>query len=128
MVFLVVLFVLVPLAEIAVIIQVGSYVGIVETIGLLLLISLVGAWLVKHEGLGVLRRVRSQLDAGRVPAAELVDGMLVLFAGALLLTPGFLTDTLGLALLLPPVRAGARAVLRRRFTARLLIRRPIEER
>lgn len=126
LVLLVIVFVLVPLAELAVIIEVGSYLGVVETLGLLLLISAVGAWLVKHQGLGVLRRIREQLDAGRVPGAELVDGALVLLAGALLLTPGFITDAFGLLLLLPPVRAVARRLLRRRFAASVLVARRLK--
>lgn len=120
---LIVLFVLVPLAELAVIIKVGEVLGAVDTLGLLLLISVVGGLLVKHQGLGVLRRIREQLDLGRVPGAELVDGALVLLAGALLLVPGFVTDAVGLVLLLPPVRTGFRRVLRRRLTRRLQLQR-----
>ncbi|HEV3402312.1 MAG TPA: FxsA family protein, partial [Acidimicrobiales bacterium] len=85
------------------------------TILLLLAVSAAGAWLVKREGLGVLRRFRRQLDAGAIPGRELADGVLILFAGALLLTPGFLTDCVGLLLLLPPVRAVIRASVLRRF-------------
>ena len=73
----------------------------------------------KREGLGVLRRVQASLAAGRVPGAELVDGFLILFGGALMIAPGFLTDLLGIALLLPPVRAVVRRVLRRRLAARV---------
>jgi UPF0716 protein FxsA len=120
---LIVLFVLVPLAELAVIIKVGEVLGAVDTLGLLLLISVVGGLLVKHQGLGVLRRIREQLDLGRVPGAELVDAALVLLAGALLLVPGFVTDAVGLVLLLPPVRTGLRRVLRRRLTRRLQLQR-----
>jgi UPF0716 protein FxsA len=115
-------FLVVPLAELAVIIQVGQWLGVLDTLVLLVLISVVGAWLAKREGLGVLRRIRQQLDLGRVPGAELVDGFLVLFAGALLLTPGFLTDCLALLLLLPPVRAAVRRVLRRWLAGRIVIR------
>ena len=121
MVLLLVLFILVPIAELYVIIQVGEAIGFVETIGLLLLISFLGAWLAKRAGLGVLRRVRQQLDAGRVPAAELIDGFLVLLAGALLLTPGFLTDIVAIFLLIPPVRAAVRALLRRRFIGKVML-------
>jgi UPF0716 protein FxsA len=119
---LAVVFLVVPIAELAVIIAVGSEIGVFNTIGLLILISVVGAWLAKREGLGVLRRIQDQLNAGRMPGADLVDGFLVLFAGALLLTPGFLTDCLAIGLLLPPVRAVVRRTLRRYFAARLLIR------
>jgi UPF0716 protein FxsA len=113
---LVVLFVLVPLAELYVIIQVGQAFGALNTIGLLILVSAVGAWLVKREGLGVWRRFQRQVEAGVVPAREIADGVMVLFAGALLMTPGFLSDMAGIALLLPPVRAAVRAGVARRAT------------
>jgi UPF0716 protein FxsA len=122
---LVLLFIIVPIAELYVIIQVGQTIGVLETIGLLILVSVLGAWLAKREGLGVLRRVRQQLDAGRVPAVEVIDGFLVLLAGALLLTPGFLTDIVAIFLLIPPVRAAARALVRRRLLGKVtLIRGP----
>ena len=105
---LVVLFLVVPFVELFVIIQVGQAIGALPTIAVLVLISVVGAWLVKREGLGVLRRARARMRSGEVPGSELTDGVLILFAGALLLTPGFLTDVLGILLLLPPVRAGMR--------------------
>ncbi|MFN8036288.1 MAG: FxsA family protein [Acidimicrobiia bacterium] len=116
---LLVAFIVVPLAEIAVIIEVGSHLGVVPTIALLLAISILGAFLVKREGLGVIRRIGRQLDARRVPGAEVIDGAVVLLAGGLLLTPGFITDTAGLILLLPPVRGGVRRLLRRRFIIRV---------
>jgi UPF0716 protein FxsA len=122
--FLIALFIVIPLIEIAVIIQVGQWLGVVNTIGLLLLVSVVGAWLVKRQGLGVLRRVREQQQAGQLPAAALFDGALVLVAGVLLLTPGFVTDAFGLLLLLSPVRAGVRAFLRRRFRGQVRVVRP----
>jgi UPF0716 protein FxsA len=83
------------------------------------LVSVVGAYLTKHEGFVVLRRLRAQLDAGRIPTAELVDGVLVLAAGVLLLVPGFVTAGLGLLLLFPPTRSVFRAFLRRRFGVRV---------
>lgn len=119
---LAVVFLVVPIAELAVIILVGSEIGPLNTIGLLILVSVVGAWLAKREGIGVLGRIRAQLDAGRVPGVELVDGFLILFAGVLLLTPGFLTDCLAIALLLPPVRAVVRGTLRRYLATRIVIR------
>ena len=112
---LVLLFLGLPIAELFVIIQVGHVLGLIDTLALLVVISVAGAWLVKREGLSVLRRARAQLDAGFVPGRELVDGSLILLAGALMLTPGFITDAVGLLLLLPPVRAGLRAAVRRRL-------------
>ena len=102
------IFVVTPIVELAVIIQVAGSTGVMNTIGLLILVSLVGAWLVRREGLGILRRAQAELAKGRMPGRELVDGLLVLLAGALMLTPGFVTDAVGLALLLPPVRAARR--------------------
>lgn len=108
-------FLLVPVAELYLVIKVGSAIGVLPTLLILVLISFVGAWLVKREGVAVLARAQRELGQGRVPTRELVDGVLVLAAGALLLTPGFLTDACGVLLLLPPVRA----VVRRILTARL---------
>ena len=105
---LVVLFVLVPIVELAVIIQVGQAIGVVETLLLMVVVSVAGAWLVKREGIGVWRRAQRQMDAGVMPGRELVDGVLIMVAGALLLLPGFVSDCLGILLLLPPVRAVVR--------------------
>ncbi len=116
----VVVFVVVPLVELYVLIQVGAAIGALNTVALLLLMGLVGGWLMKREGLSVVRRVQSQLRSGRVPTTEVVDGFLILFGGALMLTPGFLSDGLGLALLLPPVRALVRAGLARRLRVHVL--------
>ena len=108
---LAVVFLVVPLVELAVIIQVGQAIGVAETILLLIAVSVAGGWLVKREGVGVLRRIQASVSAGRVPGRELADGGLIMFAGALLITPGFVSDVLGILLLLPPVRAVVRPVL-----------------
>jgi UPF0716 protein FxsA len=108
-------FLVVPVVELYVIVAVGQRIGVLETLLLMVVVSLVGAWLAKHEGFWVLRRIREQIDQGRVPAEELVDGALVLAAGLLLLTPGFVTDVVGILVLFPPTRAVARRALRRRF-------------
>jgi UPF0716 protein FxsA len=117
------IFLVVPFLELYVLLQVGHVVGVLNTIALLVAVSLVGGWLVKREGLGVLRRAQQQMHSGRVPGKELVDGVLILFAGALLLTPGFLTDVVGILLLLPPVRAGVRAWTRRWLAGRATLYR-----
>lgn len=114
------LFVVVPVLELAVIIQVGSAIGVLNTVALLLLSGLLGGWLMKREGLGVVRRIQRTANEGRVPGTELVDAFLILFGGALMLAPGFLTDLFGLSLMLPPVRAVLRAALRKRFEARVI--------
>ena len=118
---LVLLFVVVPLAELFVIIQVGQAIGVWWTIGILIADSILGSVLMRSQGRAAWRRFNDALRAGRVPAREVIDGALVIFGGALLLTPGFLTDILGLVLLLPPTRAVVRAVLLRRFAHRLVV-------
>jgi UPF0716 protein FxsA len=111
------LFLVVPVAELYVIVQVTHSIGVVDTIVALIAISIVGAWLAKLAGLGVLNRLQQTVRQGRVPSAELVDGALVLFAGALMISPGFLSDVLAILLLLPPSRAVVRGVLLRRIRA-----------
>ena len=115
MLLLAVVFLVVPFLELYVIVQVAQGVGVPETILLLIAISLVGAWLAKLSGLSVLRRLQRTVRAGRMPSTELVDGALVLFAGALMVTPGFLTDVLAITLLLPPTRAVVRGAILRRL-------------
>ena len=114
-------FIVVPIAELYVIIQVGSAIGGWETIGLLILDSVVGAWLVRREGFSILAKVQGSLANGELPTNSLIDGLLVLIAGALMLTPGFLTDGLGLVLLLPPSRTVVRTALKRRFAGRITV-------
>ena len=113
------IFVVTPIVELVVIVQVAGSTGVMNTIGLLVLVSLVGAWLVRREGLGILRRAQAELAEGRMPGRELVDGLLVLFGGALMLTPGFATDALGLSLLFPPTRMLLRASTARWFGRRM---------
>jgi UPF0716 protein FxsA len=116
------LFLVVPFVELFVLIQVGQAIGALPTIGLLVVVSIAGAWLVKREGLGVVRRAQEQVNRGHVPAKELVDGVLILFAGALLLTPGFFTDVFGIALLIPPVRAALRTAASAQLAKRAALR------
>lgn len=110
-----VLFLVVPIVELYVIVQVAGGIGVLETLGLLIVVSIVGAWLVKAQGIGLVRRVQAKLASGEMPGKELVDGALIVFAGALMLTPGFVTDTVGLLLLVPPTRAIVRTFLMKRF-------------
>ena len=117
----VLLFILVPLTELWVIVHVAHAIGYLDTFGLLILISIAGGWLMKREGLAVWRRAQTMVDRGQVPGKELIDGVLILAGGALMLTPGFITDAVGLLLLLPPVRAAARAYARRRLARRVYI-------
>jgi UPF0716 protein FxsA len=123
--FLVLLFIVLPIAELYVIIQVGQAIGVLNTIGLLILDSLIGAALWRSQGRAVWSRFNAALAEGRVPHKEVLDGVMVIFGGALLLTPGFLTDVLGLVLLLPPTRAVFRGLLIRSFTRRIALGRRV---
>lgn len=97
-------FVGLPLVELYVLIKVGSLIGPLATIGLSILSAILGAWLVRQQGFGVLMRVREAMDRGEVPALEMMDGALLLVAGLMLLLPGFLTDIAGFLLMVPPLR------------------------
>jgi UPF0716 protein FxsA len=111
---LILLLIVVPLAELYVIVQVGQAIGVLWTIGLLLLSSFIGAVLLRSQGRSVWRRFRLALASGRPPARETVDGALVIVGGALMLVPGFITDAIGALLLLPPSRTTvSRGILRR---------------
>lgn len=103
-VLLVILFIVVPVIELWLILQVGEMIGVMPTILLLLLDSLLGAWLVKTQGGAVWRNFRRTVDAGKIPANEAVDGFLVIMGGTLLLVPGFLSDIVGILLIAPPTR------------------------
>jgi UPF0716 protein FxsA len=117
---LVLLFIVVPIAELAVIIQVGQAIGVWWTIALLVADSILGSVLMRSQGRSAWRRFNAAVQEGRVPAREVLDGALVIFGGVLLLTPGFLTDLLGLVLLIPPTRALVRRVLVRRLERRMV--------
>ena len=117
---LLLLLIVLPVAEVASVIWVAHQVGPVATVVLLLVVSIAGGWLAKRVGLGVWRRFRATLAAGDIPSAELSDGVLVLIAGGLLAVPGFLTDILGLLLLVPPVRAGVKLLFWRRLRRRMI--------
>jgi len=112
---LVILFIVVPIAELYVLIQIGQAIGILPTIALLVIDSVLGAMLMRSQGRAAWMRFNQALAEGRVPGKEVLDSALVIFGGALLLTPGFLSDILGLILLLPPTRALVRRVLVARF-------------
>ena len=116
---LILLFILVPIVELAVIIQIGQLIGVWWTIALLLADSILGSLLMRQQGRAVWRRFQAAMAEGRVPARETIDGVLVIFGGALLLTPGFVTDIFGLVFLLPPTRAVLRHALVARFAHRM---------
>jgi UPF0716 protein FxsA len=115
-VLLVVLFVVVPLVELVVIMQVGQLLGTWPTIGLLVADSILGAWLLRREGRRAWQQFRRALEQARWPGDEVTQGGLVIVGGTLLLTPGFVTDVVGFLLLLPPTRAVLSRILRARLT------------
>ena len=121
---LLLLFTVVPLVELFLLVKLGTVVGVGPTIGLVIFTGVLGAWLARQQGLGVLRRLRVELAEGRLPAGALIDGLLILVAGAVLLTPGLLTDALGFVLLVPPTRAVVRRIVAARFARRKESERP----
>jgi UPF0716 protein FxsA len=112
---LVALFIVVPIIEITVLIQVADAIGGWNTVGLMIVVSIVGAWLARHEGFVTLRKIQMASQRGEIPGNELIDGGLILFAGLLMLTPGFVTDLVALTVLFPPTRLLYRAIIRKRF-------------
>jgi UPF0716 protein FxsA len=118
---LILLFIVVPVAELYVIIKVGELIGVWPTLALLLADALLGSWLLKHEGRGAWRRFNQALEERRFPGREVADGALIIVGGTLLLTPGFLTDIVGVFLLLPPTRAISRRLLKRLTIGRFMV-------
>jgi UPF0716 protein FxsA len=114
---LLLLFIVVPAVELALLIEVGNHIGTLPTLGLIAFTGVLGASLARRQGLSVLARVRREVAEGGVPAGPVVDGVLILVAGAVLMTPGLLTDALGFALLIPQVRGLIKEHLRKRFAA-----------
>ncbi len=118
---LVLLFIVVPIAELYVIIQVGQWIGVVPTLILLLADAILGSMLLKRQGRGAWRRFNEALAARRFPGREVADGVLIVIGGTLLLTPGFITDIFGIFLLVPPTRAIARRLLKRLTIGRFAV-------
>jgi UPF0716 protein FxsA len=103
----------VPIVELYVIVQVGQEIGVLPTLALLVVLSMSGAWLLRQQGMATWRRLQAALQRGEMPTREVTDGALILLGGALLLTPGFVSDAVGLVLLVPVTRAVAKGVARR---------------
>jgi UPF0716 protein FxsA len=116
-------FIVVPLLELYVILKVGDAIGVLWTVALLLVDSVLGTLLFRSQGRTVWRRFNETMAAGRVPHRELIDGVLIIFGGAFLITPGFLTDILGLVLLVPPTRSVVRRLVARRLGRRIVTTR-----
>lgn len=118
---LLLLFIAVPIIELAAILQVGDWIGFWPTLGLLILDSILGSILLRTQSRAVWRRFTATLSAGRPPAREVLDGVLVIAGGVALLTPGFVTDIFGILFLLPPTRAVVRTLLVRRLGRRMMV-------
>jgi UPF0716 protein FxsA len=121
MFFLVLLFIVVPIAEIYVIVKVGEAIGILPTLAILIADALLGSLLLRHQGRSAWRRFNAAIAEGRFPGREAADGVMIAVGGTLLLTPGFITDVFGLLLLLPPTRALVRAGLFRYLRRRAVV-------
>lgn len=121
MFFLVLLFIVIPIVELYVIIQVGQLIGLWPTLALLLLDAILGSMLLRHQGRGAWRRFNEALAQGRFPGKEVADGLLIVIGGTLLLAPGFITDIFGLIFLIPPTRALVRALLKRFTIGRVAV-------
>ena len=109
------LLLVIPLAEIATFVVVGGQIGVLPTIALVLATAVTGTILLRIQGFGVMARIRTTMDAGGIPGRDLVHGFMIMAAGLLLLTPGFITDTIGLLLFVPPVRDFAWSLIRDRI-------------
>jgi UPF0716 protein FxsA len=120
--FLLLIFIVLPIAEIYVIIKVGEAIGVLPTIALLILDAFLGVALWRSQGRAAWRRFNQALAEGRVPAREVFDGAMVILGGAFLLTPGFITDVIGFLLLIPPTRAAFRGVVGRMAVGRATFR------
>jgi UPF0716 protein FxsA len=116
---LLLLFLLTPAVELGLLIQVDSLIGFPATIGLIVATGIVGSYLARREGLNTWRRLNERLNRGDLPGKELIDGVIILVAGALLVTPGVLTDAVGFLGLLPPTRAFIRRLLMRRLKSKV---------
>lgn len=116
------LFVVVPITEIALFIWVGSRIGLGATIAIVILTALAGSALVARQGSGAVQQVQDAIFQARIPVRELAHGFMIAVAGVLLITPGFLTDAVGFLLLVPPVREAVRIRLGRRFRGRWVVR------
>ncbi len=121
---LLLLFTVVPLVELYILVRMGRLVGVWPTVAFVVLTGAAGAALARAQGLGVVRRIQGELQRGSLPTEALVDGLLILIAGAVLLTPGLLTDLLGFLLLVPQGRTAVRRVVSRELDRRIRRREP----
>jgi len=113
------IFALIPVIELALLIKIGSIIGIFNTITIVILTAIIGAYMVKSEGLGVMYRIQQNMQENIFPAEELINGMMILIAGALLLTPGFFTDVIGFLMVFPFTRKHIKKIARHYFDKKI---------
>ena len=116
---LLLLFTIIPIVELALLIQIGQYIGTLNTIALILVTGVVGAFLAKSQGLAIISRIKHQLDAGNMPGVEIIDGVCILAGGVTLLTPGLLTDAAGFLLIVPFTRVFFRKLILKKIRQKL---------
>jgi UPF0716 protein FxsA len=124
---LILLFTVVPVAELILLIRIGGRIGAMQTIWLVLATGIIGAWLARSQGLRTLQKIQQELARGQMPGDSLIDGAMILVAGAVLITPGIMTDCLGFLLLFPPARAALKQRLTKRFQDRVNVVRYEDE-
>lgn len=121
---LLLLFTVVPLVELFLLVKIGSLIGVAPTIAIVIVTGILGAWLARRQGLNVLKRLNEELAQGGIPKDALIDGLLILIAGAVLLTPGLLTDAFGFFLLVPQGRALVRKSVGKAFAKKIHVESP----
>lgn len=119
---LLVLFTVIPLAELFLLLKVGTVIGVLNTVALVIGTAVIGAWLVRRQGVATLYRIREQLAMGNLPADELMDGLMLIIAAVVLITPGLITDSFGFLLLVPVVRKWLKRKVGRVFERRINMR------
>ncbi len=113
-------FIVMPILELMVLIRVGSYIGVLPTITIVFITAVLGVSLLRREGMSTIAKAQQRLEAGEIPATELVEGALLVVSGAFLLTPGFITDSVGFACLVPPLRQRIAGYLTRRMSLKVI--------
>ena len=112
---LLIIFIILPILELAVLLRLDNAIGLFQTIILIFLTGIIGAWLVRQQGINILFRIKKEINNGNIPAKEMIDGVMLLIAGAVLITPGLITDTFGFLLLIPYTRNFIRKWIRNRI-------------
>lgn len=113
------LFIATPLVELALLLKMSEWLGWVHTVALVIVTGVIGASMARQQGLSLLLKIQGELNQGMLPAPRMIDGLMILAAGLLLITPGLITDAVGFALLVPPIRKGVKRMLKRWFERKI---------